>query len=391
MAFGCRQDDSSGGNSSEVKSVVEGNTAFALDLYQRLKEQPGNVCFSPYSVSTALAMAYAGARGRTETEMANALHFNLSPDELHNGLAAVAARLEEIDGRNAVKLATANSLWYQRNYRVSGAFLDLVRTRYKADVEPVDFRDAGATASSRINAWVERKSRAKIRDLMKSDGLGPDARLVLCNVIYFKGTWATRFDAKATRPEPFFLSAKETRAVPMMFQDSKFKTVEVAGLSLLALPYTGDDLSMIILLPHARDGLGELERQLNPRNLSHWIGMLDCASAGELSVALPRFTTTHRLSLANDLAFLGMPTAFGKEADFSGLNAQRELYLSDVIHETFVELNEEGTKAAAATTVHAYLKGISRIFDANHPFIFLIRENRTGSILFLGRIVDPSR
>jgi serpin B len=377
-------------SSSGVTSTVEGNTAFAVALYQRLKDQPGNVCFSPYSVSTALAMAYAGARGQTETEMAKALHFNLPPDDLHHGFAALAARLEEIDRRHAVTLATANSLWYEQTYRVAAGFQELVRTRYRAAVEPVDFRGAGAAASSRINAWVERKSQGKIKHVIGPAGLGPEARLVLCNVVYFKGTWATRFETKATRPERFFLNDKETRTVPMMFQHSKFKTVDAAGLSLLALPYTGADLSMIILLPEAWDGLDELDRRVNPENLGRWMAMLDRADSGELSVALPRFTTRTSFSLANDLAFLGMPRAFGKEADFSGLNPKRELYLSDVIHETFVEVNEEGTEAAAATSVHGYMKGKSREFDVNHPFIYLIRENRTGSILFVGRVVDPS-
>ena|SRR5437867_1122680 len=391
MAFGCRQADSSAANLPEVKTTVESNTAFAVDLYQRLKDQPGNLFFSPYSLSTALAMAYAGARGQTETEMARTLRFSLPSEDLHIGFGALAARVQQIQRRNHVTLVTANLLWCQQSSRFTEAFLQLIRTRYQAEAKQVDFKDAPEVARREINTWIEGKTQGKIKDAIGPSQLSPDARLLLCNAIYFKGKWAVRFDSKHTRPGRFFSSPGESLQAPMMSQKSQFKTADVGEVGLLELRYAGDDLSMIVLLPRAVDGLPELENRLDAKELGRWIAGLDQAQAAELEVLLPRFKTTQTFELANELAALGMPSAFHAAADFSGMTGTRDLFLSDVVHQAFVEVNEEGTEAAAVTRVHANTKSMTHVLRVDHPFIFLIRENRTGSVLFLGRIVDPSR
>ena len=391
MAFGCRQADSSAANLPEVKTTVESNTAFAVDLYQRLKDQPGNLFFSPYSLSTALAMAYAGARGQTETEMARTLRFSLPSEDLHIGFGALAARVQQIQRRNHVTLVTANLLWCQQGSRFTEAFLQLIRTRYQAEAKQVDFKDAPEVARREINTWIEGKTHGKIKDAIGPSQLSPDARLLLCNAIYFKGKWAVQFDSKHTRPGRFFSSPGESLQAPMMSQKSQFKTADVGEVGLLELRYAGDDLSMIVLLPRAVDGLPELENRLDAKELGRWIAGLDQAQAAELEVLLPRFKTTQTFELPNELAALGMPSAFHAAADFSGMTGTRDLFLSDVVHQAFVEVNEEGTEAAALTRVHANTKSMTHVLRVDHPFIFLIRENRTGSVLFLGRIVDPSR
>jgi serine protease inhibitor len=390
---GCRKTDSSSANSSEVKSTVEGNTTFALDLYKRLGNQPGNLFFSPYSLSTALAMTYSGARGTTESEMARTLHFSQSQNDVHAAFATLTARLHEVEGRNRITLAVANSLWCQQSYRFTDAFLNLTRARYQAEVRLVDFEKAAEAARGEINTWVERKTKERIKNLIGPDQLAADARLVLCNAIYFKGKWAIQFDPRHTRPEPFFRSPGESSAGPTMWQTSDFKSTDADKVSLLELRYSGDDLSMIILLPQAVDGLSELQGQLSTENLHRWTAKLEQTHADKLSVSLPRFKTTQSFGLAKELAAMGMPSAFAGAADFSGMTGTDDLFLSDVVHKAFVEVNEEGTEAAAATGAEAYMKGESsaKWFKVDHPFIFLIRENRTGSILFLGRVVDPSK
>src|SRR5438477_1935061 len=391
MTCGCRKAETSSSDASEVKSVVEGNTAFAIELYQQLKSQPGNLFFSPYSISSALAMAYGGARGQTEAEMAKALHFSQPSQDTHAAFATLAARMKEIQRRNRVRLTAANSLWCQRDYPFTDAFRSLTRTRYEAEAQLVDFKHAAESACGEINSWVARKTKQKIQNLIGPGQLTDVTRLLLCNAIYFKGTWAVRFDPNNTRPAPFFTSPEHSLQAQMMWQESEFKAVEADDVSLLELRYTGDDLSMIILLPHAVEGLSDLEDRLNAKDLGQWIAGLDQARPAELSVLLPRFKTTQTLELARELAALGMPSAFNRTSDFSGMTGTRELGLSEVVHQAFVEVNEEGTEAAAATAVHAYLKSMSRSVHVDHPFIFLVRENRTGSVLFLGRIVDPSR
>jgi serpin B len=380
--------------SPEVKSAVEGNTAFAVDLYQKLKERPGNLFFSPYSISTSLGLLYAGARGQTEREIANVLHINLPQTNFHAASGNLAARMEKVQRWRRITLLTANSLWCQQDYLFTDTFLDLARESYRAEARLVNFKESPQRVSRDINTWIGRKTKGKIKDMASPEQLTADTRLILCNAVYFKGKWASQFKPANTKPAPFFTTTNQTVMVPMMYQSEEFKMaiIDEPAVALLESPYFGRDLSMIILLPDAVDGLPELEQNLTADNLRVWLTKLDQASPHKTSVHLPRFTTTQSLELARELKSMGMPTAFNVQAaDFSGIDGTNYLYIADAIHKAFVEVNESGAEAAAATIVRFVAKSMPGRFAADHPFIYLIRENGSGSILFLGRMVDPTK
>lgn len=390
-------------SSPGTSAVVDANTAFAIDLYQQLKTQPGNLFFSPYSISSALAMTYAGARGQTESEMAKVLHFDPGQTNVHSDFRVLTDRINNLQRINRIKLLTANSLWYQHDYRFTDTFMNLVQRDYHAEVRPVDFAKAPDAAVNDINSWVDQKTDGKIQNVVQ--GLDPSTRLVLCNAIYFKGKWEIQFDPGKTKPAPFYVSSNETVTVPMMSIEDSFKTVQIddPSLGLLELPYVGNDLSMVILLPGNVTGamgeisgmkptsLSDLEGKLTPENLRSWLAALDRAPWEREPVSIPRFTTAQSFNLTDTLKSMGMPSAFGDTADFSGMDGGTNLYISDVFHKAYVEVNEEGTEAAAATTVSVVQAADAFSFTADHPFIFLIRDKGSGTILFLGRIVDPTK
>lgn len=385
--------------SSGLKTAVAGNTALALDLYRQLAAQPDeerNLFFSPYSASVALAMTYAGARGQAESEMAAVLHSNQPQTNLHAAFGELAVRLETLQRLGRITLTTANSIWCQQDDPFTEAFLEVTRTHYRATARLVDFKHDAQAAGDAINQWIERSTKGKIKGMVREQELTPDLSLILCNAIYFHGRWSSPFKRGATRPAPFHLTKEQSVSVPMMFQLASFKTAHVSAddflATLLEMPYFGRDLSMIVLLPYEMDGLAELERRLTAENLQDWLAELDRAAADETHVQFPRFTTTSSLDLVPVLKSLGMVSAFDRTtADFSGIDGQNNLYLSRALQNAFVEVNEEGTKATAVTLFGAKSKGGPSPFNADHPFVFMIRENATGSILFLGRVVDPTK
>jgi serpin B len=368
--------------------VVEGNTAFALDLYQQLRMQEGNLFFSPYSISTALAMTYAGARGDTESQMAQALHFELGQDVLHPAFAALEAHFAQIQTKGDIAMYVANSLWPQIDYTFLPAFLELCQRFYGVKVTHVNYKGDPQGARQQINAWVEEKTRDKIKELLKPRHVTPLTTLALVNAIYFKGNWASQFDPEDTDDGPFYRLAGDVVKAPMMRQTARFGYHETDGLQVLELPYVGGDLSMIVLLPQKRDGLPALEAALNLDNLALWTQRLHPT---KVQVMLPRFKLSGEFDLRKTLQAMGMVDAFDA-ADFSGMTGQRGLVISEVVHKAFVDVNEEGTEAAAATAVlmARSIPPPTPLFRADHPFLFLLRENSTGSVLFMGRVMDPS-
>jgi serpin B len=383
-----------GANDTDVNTVVTGNTEFALDLYGKLRSQEGNLFFSPYSISTALAMTYGGARGETEKQMAHALHFDLPTDKLHPAFAALEESLNAVQQKGQVKLAVANSLWPQRGYAFLPDYLALCQKYYGTSITPVDYANSAESARKTINDWVEQKTNQKIVELLKPGALDRLTRLVLANAIYFKGIWDSPFKKESTTNQPFHLSSTRTVTTPLMEKEARFRYAEAPDLQVLELPYAGDDLSMLVVLPTKVDGLGYLEGKLTMSNLDSWTKDLQHQ---KVHLFLPKFKTTAEFSLAGTLATLGMTDAFTSGADFSGLDGKKDMLISAVVHKAFVEVNEEGTEAAAATAVVAAPMGVRLnpppvpVFRADHPFLFLIRDNHTGSILFLGRITDPNR
>jgi serine protease inhibitor len=374
------------------KAIVAGNTAFACDLYGKLKGQEGNLFLSPYSISTALAMTYAGARGETKTQMERTLHFGRG--DVHPSFAALQDGLKAVQKKGQVQLATANSLWPQKGSAFLPTFLDLCQKHYGVTITPVDFSTETESARQSINNWFEKRTNHKIQELFKPGLLTPLTRLVLGNAVYFKGTWSTQFDKQNTKPAPFHLTAEKKLQAPLMYLESKFRYTETPSLQVLELPYAGDDLSMLVLLPRKLDGLGALEDKLNAETLTAWTQGLRLLKA---RAWLPQFKTTGEFSLKQTLAALGMSDAFVDKSDFSGMNGLKDLFISDVVHKAFVEVNEAGTEAAAATGVAMAAKSMPRPepqpveFRADHPFLFIIRDNKTGSVLFLGRMVDPTK
>jgi serpin B len=389
MAEGLRTTD------ADKESVVRGNNAFAVGLYSQLKSQPGNLFFSPESISTALAMTYAGARGETAAEMANVLHFTLPPDQLH---PAIGTLLRERNGaHDGYTLKEADALWGQKDYIFLGDYLKLTKENYNAATYGVDFKEAAEASRQIINQWVEQQTENKIQNVIGQGGLNEHTRLVLTNAIYFKGDWQAQFDKRRTKNEDFHVSAAQTVNVPLMHRTDNFNYLDGGTFQALEIPYKNKELSMIVFLPKAVDGLSDFEQSLSPISMVQWLGQLKPAS--EVIVAMPKFKMESQFGLKNTLAAMGMGQAFDpKQADFSGIAPkevmQRDgnLYINAVIHKAYVDVNEEGTEAAAATAISAKRVVTTQpVFRANHPFLFLICENHSGSIIFIGRLIDPTK
>jgi serpin B len=337
-------------------------------------------------------MTYGGARGYTEKQIAQVLHFPWKNQDLHKVFSELESHLNDMGQSESVELSIANGLWAQRDYPFLQEFLDLVENSYRAKLSHADFQTAHEAVREEINLWVENQTNDKIKDLLKPGVIGALTRLVLVNAIYFKGLWASPFEEAATRDDTFWTAPDVKVDVPLMTQEDEFGYMEDDQIQVLELPYTGDDLSLVVLLPKTVDGFSDLEDTLSVDGLDTWLGQL---MKGKVQVFLPRFKIAASLSLAETLASMGMPDAFRTpEADFSGMDGTRSLFISAIVHQAFVDVNEEGTEAAAATAAVVGLTAMpapSPVFRADHPFLFLIRENRSGSILFLGRVVDPTK
>ena len=376
---------------TEMNPLVEDNTAFALQLYGKLRSTEGNLALSPYSISSALAMTYAGARGDTARQMEQTLHFDQSKTGLHELFGRLDAALKAAPGSN--ELSIANSLWPQEKYPFHAEFLSLLKRDYGATVTPLNYQRQAEPARVTINQWVDDKTGHKIAEIIGPGVLNELTRMVLVNAIYFKGTWANPFLASSTQPDRFYAQPSTTITVPFMHKCGHFRYGENDQLQLLALPYVGQQLEMVILLLRRRDGIGSLESSLTTASLAAWTsGMRN----QQVDVALPRFKMSSGFSLAQALKAMGLNDAFDpSRADFSGMDGRAHwLYLNAVLHKAYVEVNEKGTEAAAATAVVVgatamLIEERPREFRADHPFLFLIRDSTTGSIMFMGRVVKP--
>ncbi len=382
--------DDSEATSEGVSAVVNGNNEFAFDVYSKFKDQGENLFFSPWSISSALAMTYEGARGTTADEMKKVLHFSDS-SLMRPGFAKIQNQINAEE--KSYLLSTANALWAQKNYSFLSEYFGLIDSYYGGKVTNLDF--AGETEKSRvtINSWVEEKTNNKIKDLIPQGLITQDTALVLTNAIYFKGNWLTQFKKENTREQDFKISEGETISVEMMHafgEDYEFKYAETEKLQILELPYVDEELSMLVLLPSEGE-MDYLESNLTAQNFGDWKSNLRMQ---EVNVYLPKFKFETKYFMKDVLKELGMATAFSAGADFSGMTGQRDLFISEVIHQAFVEVNEEGTEAAAATAVIMPITAVEPYqipeFKANHPFIFVIQENETGSILFIGRVDNPT-
>ncbi len=374
---------------AEVAPLVAGCTQFAMDLYQQLQRQKGNLFFSPASISIALAMTSAGAAGETRDEIMQTLHFGTSDEQLHVRMSALQQLWTNPLGENGIQLRLANRLWGQEELSWQPAFMQITRENYNAELAPVDFITQTEKTRETINAWVEEQTEKKITDLFPPGSIHEDTRLVLANAVYFHGIWTEQFRKDMTKDTDFHLTPGASVKVPMMHQNGRFLHTETDDLQVLGLPYGDGLFSMIILLPKAIKGLADLEAGLNPENLERWISSLGYQQ--DVEVSIPKFRMTTEFKMVETLQAMGLRTAFTTQADFSGMTHDDLLYLDQVVHQAFVDVNEEGTEAAAATGVSAMAISAPRIveFRADHPFVFLIRDNRTGLLMFVGRITDP--
>lgn len=367
------------------------DNGIAFKFYAEQARKPGNIFFSPYSMYTAFAMAYEGAKGKTASEIASVFGFPKKTAELRARLGDLNRDIEAAS-RGAL-FTQANSFWAQKGYKFRSGYLKTLRSAYSGTANIADFEKKTEEARKRINAWTENKTRGKIRNLFPERSLNALTRLVLVNAVYFKGSWQFPFD-KGFTSEADFSRSDGTKAKVMMMGTPQEKDAlygEDPDLQALRLPYRSEGLSMLLLLPKKGKSLSVLEKQLNPEKLD---SIRKEMFNRKVKVFLPRFGFSFGMSLNKDLASLGMPTAFTERADFSRMDGTRDLYIQNAFHKAFIEVNEEGTEAAAATGIAVGMKSMVldySVFRADRPFLFLVEEAKTGAILFMGRVEDPNQ
>ncbi|MBS3776172.1 MAG: serpin family protein [Bacteroidales bacterium] len=371
----------------EINEAAQGNNRFAFDLFEEVQKEGENVFFSPYSISSALAMTYTGAKGDTQKEMQQVFGFSEDKKAQAKHYHLLNKHLDTLN-EERVQLNVANSLWCQQNFEFLDEFLNINKNYYQAGLERVDFRNNHPEARRKINEWVERETNHKISDLITEDMLNPSVRMVLANAIYFKGMWEYPFDKSKNRPEVFYVSEKRKTHVPFMRRSVSVEYYEDELAQVIELPYSGKDLSMMILLPQEVFGIGQLESKLDAELYEEY---QESMFTKKVELWLPKFKAETQYNLNDPLINLGMKSAFSKGADFSGMTGRKELFISDVAHKAFIEVNEEGTEAAAATgAVMSKSSLVKKVeFKADHPFIYLIKDNRTNAILFMGRLNEP--
>ena len=380
---------------TDLTKLVDGNNAFAFDLYQALRQTGANLFYSPYSISEALAMTYAGARGYTEKDMAEALNFTLTQDQLHPAFNSLDLQLKQrgqgAKGRDkeGFRLHVVNAIWGQKDYKFLGEFLDVLAQNYGAGLRIADFINETEQSRVTINKWVSDQTEERIKDLVPQGAINQLTRLVLTNAIYFNAAWQYPFDENATSDGLFHLLSDNDVTVPMMKQTESFRYTEGTDYQVVELPYDGQELSMVILLPKA-GRFDAFEEKLDAGFIKTIIGNLE---THEVSLTMPKFEYESSFGLKEVLSTLGMGVAFTPDADFSGMDGKRDLLIKDVLHKAFVSVDEAGTEAAAATAV---IVGLTAIpvqpveVKIDRPFIFLIRDIPTDSIIFIGCVLNPA-
>ena len=379
---------------ADLEATADAVNMLAADLYGRVGASRDNFLFSPYSIFTALTMTYAGARGATETEMENALHYPFTGERLHTAAGALDYILDGIsadDDEVAVEegdfvFTSVNSIWGQEGMAFSTPFLDIMAENYGSGLRLLDFAQEPEAGREIINDWVYENTQERIEDLFPPGTIAADTRMVLANAVYFKAAWIHQFQPELTGEYPFYLQTGEQVAVDMMNQQARFGYADGDGWQAVELPYAGYRFAMDIIIP---DDFTAFEQSLTGELLDE---ITNGIAYREILLRMPKFTFTWERGLVDDLTALGMPTAFTPQADFTGLYSGGNLYISEVRHKAFIEVNEEGTEAAAATGVGISLTAMPTEplpVTVDRPFIFLIRDLETGAILFLGRVLAP--
>jgi serpin B len=387
--------------STPTSKIVPADDGFARALFARLSAGEGNVVVSPASVESCLLLALAGARGETAAQIAEMLHVSgdgpadkksVDVGRLLDRYRSLAAEPSQ-DKNSKNRLVIANSAWVQRGLPIHDAFSKLLQTNDRATCNIVDFAAETEAARSAINAWVDAQTQHKIKELLAPGTLDSTARLVLANAIYFKGQWIKPFDKALTRVQPFHRPGAADIRVPIMHKDSRFSYFETESYQALELPYLQDGMAMVVWLPRKAENLAAVEREISSASIANSLSKLTLTS---VEVFLPKFDVDQNTSLGDVLMALGMKDAFSPAADFSGITDER-LALSAVVHQALVEVDEQGTEAAAASGAIAVTaaalpdRGEKKVFRADHPFVFAIRNRQTGHILFAGRVEKPAK
>lgn len=391
-----------GAEEADQAEIAKGSNAFAFDLYGKLRARDGNLFFSPFSVSSALSMTWAGARENTEAQMAKTLHIGLPQERFHKAAGALLKELnarvmegswknDPDKGQKGFELVVANALWGQVAYPFREEFVEQVSKTWDAGVKGLDFRADTEAARKTINSWVEEKTAKQIADLIPQGGLSADARLVLTNAIYFKARWEMTFKKAKTVEEDFRTAKGSTVKVPMMHATDYRRYYDEGTFEMVELMYQEALARMVVFVPKEHGGLEAMEAKLKATDVEAWVGKLKLT---HIDFGFPRFRTTSTFELNSELAALGMKDAFNPSAaDLSGISATKELFIGSVIHKAFVSVDENGTEAAAATLVAVYGAGKMKEplkLQVDRPFVYLIRDEKSGAILFMGRVADPS-
>ena len=371
-----------------VDSVALASNAFAFGLYKRLNKDGGNLFFSPYSISSALAMTYAGAQGSTREEMSEVFGYDKDNLTHARGYKALQNHFSSISQKE-LELNVANSLWCQQDYAFEQEFLDINRKYFSAAVRQVNFKRKYQQVRKQINQWVEQKTNQKIQDLIDEGVLDRMTRLVLVNAIYFNGNWEHPFDKENTRQDNFYPTPTHAEKVPFMNHSLRLPYFEEKLFKAVALPYTEGKLSMLILLPQKHEYMPKIEDELSG---IFYQGLIDSMKNQQVNLSIPRFKLKAKYQLNDPLRKMGMESAFNDKADFSGMTGDKDLYISDVVHQSYVEVHEKGTEAAAATGVVMRKTSIiteKKHFKADHPFLFIIKDQESQAILFMGKMQHP--
>lgn len=381
-------------NTEHIEALVAGNNRFTINLYAQLKNTGDNVFFSPYSISAALAMVYEGAREKTATELESVFNFPSSNEQRRNAFKAIQNQLNNIGGGN--KLSIANALWIQNNYNLLPNYIATVQNFYSSKVQKLDFVKSTANAEKKINQWVANKTNNRITDIIIPGTLPADTQVLLTNAIYFKGNWKNPFEARLTESQDFYLNTSLKTKAPLMHLQDHFFYVETDNMQLLEIPYKDNKVSMWVILPKELTNMSAVEKSLSVEKLKEWRSKLEYR---EVNAFIPKFKfRTNYSTMEETLQQMGVHAAFSPEADFSGITpiSKRRLSIDKVVHQTFIEVNEKTTEAAAATAVimstkAAMVPNPPIVFRADHPFIFLIQDTERGNILFFGKVNDPTK
>ncbi len=370
------------------KLISKNNNKFAINLYKQLANKENrNVFFSPFSIYVALSMIYNGAKNSTKQQMQKVLNFYVPKNKLPYAFKNILNNLQTNNSKLYI-LDIANAIWIQKNFHIDKTFTQTIYNYYDSQLFIEDFKKHKYQTINSINQWVSKKTNKKIQKLILSEDISPFTRLLITNAIYFKGNWASKFKKKHTKTGKFYISNNRYVTIPIMYQEGNFDYLDLRNLQIISLPYVGNKISMLIILPKQKMGIYNIEKILTASSLTYWLSHLH---KRQVHLYLPRFKLNDRYYLKSILSRLGMPDAFTNKADFPGITGKKNLKISKIIHQAYIKVNENGTEATAATAVVSKLTCVfmPTIFRADHPFIFLIIYRKMHTILFIGRLINP--